>query len=56
MALETSVILRSILLQVKKAKSVEEIEMAIEAMCSKDDIDAVNQSIQKLKEIENSAQ
>ena len=50
MALETSVILRSILLQVKKAASVKEIEMAIEAMCSKDDIDAVNQSLQKLKE------
>ena len=46
--LETSVILRAILLQAKKAKSVKEIEKAIEAMCSKDDIDAVNQSLQEL--------
>jgi len=55
MVSETSVILRSILLQVKKAKSIEEIEMALEAMCSKDDIDAVNQSIQRLKDREESA-
>ena len=46
--LETSVILRAILLQVKKAKSVKEIEKAIEAMCSKEDIDAVNQSLLEL--------
>ena len=50
--LETSVILRAILLQVKKAKSIKEIEKAIEAMCQKEDIDAVNQSFRELLEDE----
>lgn len=49
MAIETSVILRSLLLQAKKATSAKEIEMAIEALCTKEDIDAVNQSLEKLK-------
>ena len=47
---ETSVILRSILMQAKRASSIEEIELAIEALCSKEDIDAVMQSIQKLED------
>ena len=55
MAVETSVILRSILLQVKKAKSIKEIEASVEAMCSKDDIDAVNASMQKIRESEEPA-
>ena len=46
--LETSVILRAILLHAKKAKSVKEIQKAIEAMCTKEDIDAVNQSLREL--------
>jgi len=50
MALETSVILRSLLLTAKKAKSVKEIEKAIEALCGKEDIDAVNQSLKDLEE------
>jgi len=50
--LETSVILRAILLQAKKAKSLKEIEKAIEAMCSKEDIDAVNQSLRELNDEE----
>jgi hypothetical protein len=50
MGMETSVILRAILLHAKKAKSLKEIEKAIEAMCSKEDIDAVNQSLRELSE------
>ena len=50
MALETSVILRSLLLAAKKAQSAKEIEKAIEALCSKDDIDSVNQSLKELEE------
>ena len=53
MALETSVILRSLLLAAKKAQSVKEMEKAIEALCSKDDIDAVNQSLRELEEYKN---
>ena len=34
MEVEIGVILRAILLQVKKAKSVKEIEMAVEVLCS----------------------
>ena len=48
--LETSVILRSILLHVKKAKSIKEVEKIIEAMCEKEDIDAVNQSLREMEE------
>ena len=50
--METSVILRAILLQVKKAKSVKEIQKAVEALCQKEDIDAVNQSLKELLEDE----
>jgi len=50
MTLETSAILRSLLLAAKKAESVKEIEKAIEALCNKDDIDAVNQSLKELEE------
>jgi len=53
MALETSVILRSLLLSAKKAQSLKEIEKAIEALCSKEDIDAVNQSLRDLEEYNN---
>ena len=44
---ETEIILGTILYQVKKAKTLEEIEDAIEVMCSKDDIAAVEQKINK---------
>ena len=53
MTSETSVILRSLLLAAKKAKSAKEVEKAIEALCSKDDIDAVNQSLKELEEYVN---
>ena len=49
MALETSVILRSLLMQAMKAKSAKEIELAIRSLCSKEDIDAVLQSIHELE-------
>ena len=52
--METSVILRAVLLAAKKAKSVKEIEKAIEALCSKEDIDAVNQSLRDLEDFERS--
>ena len=50
MSLETSVILRSLLLAAKKAQSVKEMKKAIEALCNKDNIDAVNQSLRELEE------
>jgi hypothetical protein len=50
MALETTVILRSILYQAKKAGTVSEVINAIEVMCSKDDVAAVNEQIAKEKE------
>ena len=50
MASETSVLLRSILLHANKAKSVKEIIKTVEAMCSKDDIDAVYKSLQEMNE------
>ena len=50
--LETSVILRAILLHAKKAKTLKEVQKAVEAMCSKEDIDAVNQSLLELMDDE----
>jgi len=50
MASEISIILRSLLLAAKKAESVFEMEKTIEALCSKEDIDAVNQSLKDLEE------
>lgn len=41
MALETSVLLRSILIQVKKSKSVDDAFESVKALCTKDDIDSV---------------
>ena len=55
---ETSVLLRSILLHANKAKSVKEVIKTVEAMCSKEDIDAVYKSLQEMSEdddIEKSA-
>ena len=50
MAMETSALLRSILLHANKAKSVREIIKTVEAMCSKEDIDAVYKSLQEMSE------
>jgi len=50
MAHETVVLLRSLLYQAKNAKDVNEIIRAIEVMCTKDDIAAVEQQIAKAKE------
>ncbi|MCL2852357.1 MAG: hypothetical protein FWE20_04885 [Defluviitaleaceae bacterium] len=47
MAKETEAILRSILLAAKRASSVDEVIMTVEAMCSKEDIDSVNAAIAK---------
>ena len=55
MAKETEVILRAVLYHTMKAKSVKEIEHAIKAMCSKDDIAAVKEQIAELKAAENDA-
>jgi hypothetical protein len=51
--LETTVILRSLLLNAKTAKTKEEIEIAIENMCSKDDIAAVKESYEKLTKLKS---
>ncbi|MDR3091640.1 MAG: hypothetical protein LBU36_05555 [Clostridiales bacterium] len=52
-ALETTAILRSILFQLKTAKSLNSAIIAISAMCSDDDISAVEQKVaQYIKEIE----
>ena len=49
MARETEAILRAVLFNIKRASSLEEAEAIIRAMCSKEDIDAVEQEIAKLK-------
>lgn len=47
---ETTVLLRTLLYQAKNAKDVDEVIRAIEVMCSKDDIAAVEQQLAKAKE------
>ena len=47
MAKETEAILRSILLAARRAKSVSEVVMAVEAMCNKEDIDSVDAALAK---------
>ena len=47
MALETTVILRTILYQLKNSKTLEEAISAVEVMCTKDDISAVEQQLSK---------
>ena len=49
MAMETDVILRSVLYQAYKAKTAKEIVIAIEAMCTKDQVAAVKEKIQELE-------
>jgi hypothetical protein len=50
MARETEAILRAVLFNVRRAKTLAEAEAIIRAMCSKEDIDRVEQEIAKLKE------
>jgi len=45
MSKETEALLRAILLQALRAKSLAEVIMAIKAMCSGDDIAAVEKAI-----------
>ncbi|MCL2188098.1 MAG: hypothetical protein FWC16_09740 [Defluviitaleaceae bacterium] len=49
--METTVILRSILYQARKAQSLDEAIIAIEAMCTKDDIAAVKEKIEEAKKL-----
>ena len=48
--LETEKILRSMLLNVKIAKSLREMELVIENMCDKDWIATANEIAQEIKE------
>jgi DNA-binding cell septation regulator SpoVG len=50
MSQETDALLRTILFQVLKAKSVKEILHAIKAMCNKDLIASVEKEYQEYKE------
>lgn len=54
---ETEAILRSLLLQAYKAKTLAEVQTAIETMCTSDDIDVVKQRLAELeKQIKNKEQ
>ena len=53
MALETTAILRSVLYNVMIAKSLEEAEIAIKVMCTKDDIAAVKERVDEKKQSED---
>jgi hypothetical protein len=52
MSMETTVLLRTILFQVLEAKNMYEIETAIKAMCTKDDIAAVKEQIEERRKHE----
>jgi hypothetical protein len=52
MSQETTALLRTILFQVKKAKTLKEAEHAVKVMCSKDDIAAVEKELAELNESE----
>ena len=49
MAIETTVLLRSILFQIMTAESIEDIKVAVEVMCTKDDIAAVKEKVEEYK-------
>ena len=54
MAMETTVLLRTILYQVMRAKDMDDAIRAVRVMCSKDDIAAVEKEIaDELKELES---
>lgn len=50
MSQETTMLVRTILYQVKTAEDLEAAVIAIEAFCSKDDISSVGEAIARLKE------
>ena len=52
-AIALEVLLRTMLYQIEKAKSLEEAISAIRVMCSKDDIAAVEQELKKYQEQNN---
>ncbi|GHU44092.1 hypothetical protein FACS1894111_10810 [Clostridia bacterium] len=50
MPLETSAILRSILLHILKSKTVDEAFESVKSMCAKEDVDAVMEAYHKWQE------
>ena len=50
MALETKVIMTSVLTHMKSSKSLEEALIKVESMCEKDWILAANDAVEKLKD------
>jgi hypothetical protein len=50
MARETEALLRTLLFNVRRSKTLAEAEAVIRAACTKDDIDSVEQEIARLKE------
>ena len=52
MAMETTVLLRTMLFQLMTANSREEAEIALKAMCSKDDIAAVKEQVEAWKALQ----
>ncbi|MCL2108041.1 MAG: hypothetical protein FWH20_01670 [Oscillospiraceae bacterium] len=52
MSRETDVIMQSVLLILNRSKSLEEAIIAIEGMCNKENIDAVNAALVKIAENE----
>ena len=53
MSQETEVLLRTILYQIKSAKSLKQAVKAIEVMCSDDTISIVNQRLSEASEDDN---
>ena len=51
--METTVLLRTMLYQVMTASSREEIEIALKAMCTKDDIAAVKEQVEEWKALQS---
>ena len=50
MARETEAILRAVLFNIKRSTTLGEAEAVVRAMCSKEDIDAVEQEIAKISQ------
>jgi len=49
MAMETTVLLRSILYSIETAENIDDIKRAVRVMCTKDDIAAVEQEVLEFK-------
>jgi len=49
MAIETTILLRTILYQIMTANSLEDAKRAVEVMCTKDDIAAVKEKVEEAK-------